>query len=269
MSPEDYAAQLRRTKDREYRKRRALKLLRGIPTNLIPADEARDHVQRLNNLGWSFNALEEMAGGAISSVTLGNLATGRHSTVERKTAAAALAIPYTLAPSARVSDEALVPTLGARRRVHAMLRLGWNHAAMRPLAGDTTHISRGTYSTISARRWRQVDAFYQAHCMTPGPSSTTVARARAAGFAPPLAWDDHIDHADASPVGDQKGRARDGIDPVTVDRILRGDYTLPSTPFEKAEVCRRWVANGGSLRQLGAETGWKVERYYRRSEGAA
>lgn len=273
MSPDEYAADLRRAKDRDYRKRRALKQLRGIPTSLLPADEAGAHVRRLNDLGWSFNALEAMAGGAVTSVTLGNLATGRHPAVERKTAAVVLAIPYTLAPSARVPDVALVPLLGARRRVHALMRLGWNHAAMKTLIGDTSHIARASYTTLSARRWRLVDAMYETHCMTPGPSQMTANRARAAGFAPPLAWDDQIDHPDARPVGDHGPRGRHGIDTVTVDRILNGDYGLPSTPAEKAEVCRRWVANGGTTRQLAKATGWKIERYLRlrdlREEGAA
>lgn len=265
MSPDDYAAERRREQDRVYRKRRALKQLRGVPTSLVPADEARTHIRRLNDLGWSFNALEAMVDGAISSVTLGNLVNGTHPNIERKTASAALAIPYTLAPRDSVPDVGLVPLIGARRRVHAMLRLGWNHAAMRPLCGDTTHIARASYATLSARRWRMVDAFYQAHCMTPGPSHTTANRARCSGFIPPLAWDD-IDDPDATPVGDQAPRQRDGIDPVTVDRILNGDYGLPSTPAEKSEVCRRWVANGGTTHQLAKETGWKVERYYRRND---
>lgn len=259
----------RRVVDRRYRKTYLMKQLNGIPTSLIPSKPAADHINRLVALGWSFKALEYMAGEHITDVTLNNLATGRHDTCERKTAAAALAIPYTLAPNALVDDTAFIPLLGARRRVQALLRLGWNHATMRRHAGvDTSHIVRGTYQSLTARKWRAIDNMYQQLCMTPGPSHITTNRARTAGFAPPLAWL-AIDNPDAHPSG--MGHLITGtndIDPVTVDRILGGDWRLPSTPAEKTEVCRRWVAQGGSLRQLGKVTGWKTERYYTMGEAA-
>jgi hypothetical protein len=254
-----------------YRKTRALKRLHGIETSLLPADDVRAHVQRLTELGWSRNALEGMTGGAISRVTFANLLNGKTAgAVERRTAALVLAIPYTLAPGPKVADNSQVPVLGAKRRVQAMLRLGWSHDNMRPLATtDTTHVARASYPILSARRWRLIDAMYQQHCMTPGPSPITANRARAAGLASPLAWDDDIDNPDATPVGDQTPSQSSGIDHVTVERILNGDYHLPSTPAEKAEVCRRWVADGRVLYQLGKATGWKIERYYRLDQGSA
>ena len=55
----------------------------------------------------------------------------------------------------------------------------------------------------------------------------------------------------------------DDIDHAAVERIISGDWRLQCSPSDKAEVCRRWVRNGGSLRDLERLTGWATHRYYR------
>lgn len=52
-------------------------------------------------------------------------------------------------------------------------------------------------------------------------------------------------------------------DHAVVERILGGEWTMHSGPAEKAEVCRRWHASGGSLKALGNLTGWRVARHFR------
>ncbi len=95
-----------RIMDARYRKEYNYRRYLGIPTSLVPADEARAHVNRLLDLGWSSNALEQMADNKVSSTGLLYLAQGRHATIERKTQAAVLGIPYTLAPTPTVDDTA-------------------------------------------------------------------------------------------------------------------------------------------------------------------
>jgi hypothetical protein len=259
----------KRVMDRRYRKQRALRVLRGEPTSLTDATPARDHIRSMIGHGWSYTALEHMAEGRVTDMTLNNLASGVHATVERKTAATALGIPYTLAPTAAVPDEALVPTRSAQRRVHALLRLGWTHAALRAEVGtDTSHLARGSYQQMTAKRWRLVAAMYEELCMTPGPSDTTATRARAAGFAPPLAWTE-IDDPDARPLGFNRRSGHPGdIDPVVVDRLLAGER-VPSSRAEKEEAMRRWVAAGRSARSLAAIHQWNDGRYNPREDGAA
>lgn len=254
------ATDRRRIQDRRYRKTRALKLLRGEPTSLTDATDAAAHIRAMFDLGWSFNALEQMAGGAVSSVTLNNLADARHPTVERNTHAAATSIPWTLAPTPLVDDTAHVPTIGAARRVHALMRLGWPHAELRARGIESSHLSRGTYRQMTAGKWRKVDAVYRELCMSVGPSTTTATRARAAGHASPLAWDDHIDVPDARPVGATKPGTDKAIDHVVVARLVAGER-VPSTPAEKREAMRRWVADGKSARSLAVMHGWNDMRY--------
>lgn len=191
------ATDRRRVTDAQYRKRYNYKRHLGVPTSLIPADDTQAHVARLVDLGWSCSALAHMTSG-VTDTTVVNIYRGHHPMIERDTAAAVMRIPYTLAPGPDVPDEALIPTLGAERRVHALMRGHWNHAAMRKIAGDTTHLARGTYGQMLARRWRAVDAMFRDLCMTVGPSPTTARRAEAAGMIPALAWS-NIDDPDETP----------------------------------------------------------------------
>lgn len=66
----------------------------------------------------------------------------------------------------------------------------------------------------------------------------------------------------------QTGYRRPRVDPAQVDeavvlRIIGGAWRMRCSPSEKAEVCRRWVRSGRSLRQLETLTGWATHRYYR------
>ena len=191
----------RRVVDARYRKVYNYKQVRGIPTSLVPADKAAARLGRLLDLGWSGTALEQMTGGTVTSATLINLRDMRYPRIGRATAASVMALPITVAPNEQVADESLIPTLGAQRRVQALMRLGWNHAALQNECGfNTTHFVRGTYAQTLARRWRVVDDVYRRLLMTIGPSTTTARRAERAGFAPPLAWTD-VDDPDEKPAG--------------------------------------------------------------------
>lgn len=57
-------------------------------------------------------------------------------------------------------------------------------------------------------------------------------------------------------------------DDAVVERVLGGDWRLPATPSERAEVCERWVASGRSLYRLAQLTGWRPDRYYRHKDAA-
>jgi hypothetical protein len=253
--------------DRQYRKQRQLKLHRGIPTSLVPADKAVQHLARMLALGWSLNALEQMAAVPITSEGLRLVATGRHATITRQTAAAIMSIPHTLAPGPGVDDQTLVPVTGARRRVHALMRLQWPHSELRAKGIESSHLARGTYTQMAARKWRAVAAVYEELCMTIGPSEASGTRARRAGHPAPLAWGEQIDDPNAQPAGLKRTNAI-GIDDVVVRELL-ALRTVPSTREEKEEAMRRWVAAGNSARSLALAHGWNDGRYGPRKDGAA
>lgn len=265
------ATDRRRVIDSQYRREYALKVYRGVPTSPMPSDEAGAHIRAMYDLGWSYDALEAMTGGRVSNSQLANIANGVFPTAHRATVAAILSVPYTLAPSDNVPNTCLIPTLGAQRRVLALMRLGWRHSDMERIGGiDTAHFARATYPTTTARKWRLIANLYDELQMKLGPSSKTAAAARTRRLAPPLAWN-NIDDPNETPVRNPHENARglDVIDRAVVSRLLAGERVPTSTKAEKEEAMRRWLEQGRPARQLARMHGWNDGRYNPRQEPAA
>lgn len=191
-------------RDRRVRKVYRYKTACGIPTSLLDAAPYRRHLERVVGLGWTLNSLESL--GDTSHQTFRLLLKDRHPTIERKTAAAVAALPYSYQVPDAMPAEAFVPTEGATRRVRALLALGWTRAdvqaavtALDPTI-NVSHVGSGTYPRIRADKWRAVAAVYDQLHMTVGPSTIGRTRARKAGHQPPLAWDD-IDDPAETPTG--------------------------------------------------------------------
>jgi hypothetical protein len=184
----------------KLRKRRiTLQQLQGIPTGLIDATPIRNNLNRLHQLGWSYEALSAIHGqGTPAALRL--IAAGVSKKAERKFEAVA-DIPYTLAVPASVADTMWVPTLGATRRVRALLRQGWRHQDLHEYAGRSVAVfATGTYTRTKAIDWRIVAGLYDQLSMSDGGSQKTATRAQRLGYAPPLAWD-NIDNPDEQPTG--------------------------------------------------------------------
>jgi hypothetical protein len=172
---------------------------------------------------------------------------------------------------AAIGRPATVPKHGLVRRVHALQAIGWTQPQIAAAAGLSIKTLRNPLlrgSTAYRCTHEAVAEAFERLCMTLPPETTPQQRRDAAyartvaarnGWAPPLAWDD-IDDPDERPkVGTQDDR-RDAIDPVTVDRLLAGQH-VPSTPTEKREAMRRWLAAGRSERSLCVAHGWNEGRY--------
>lgn len=242
-----------------YRKRRALAELRGEPVAPIAAAPLRQHVKRLLDLGWGTPAI--LAAARVDATPTGLLliANGRSVRAERKFAPI-LRLPISLRVPEQVPDHMLVPSLGSCRRIRALMALGWRHEDMSGLLGGRSshHLSAHRHKTINAHDWRLVDAAYETLAGTPGPASRSRQRAAQKGYVPPLAWSD-IDDPNETPTTQPKADV--GIDEVRVREVLDGAWRLATTPAEKAEVVRRWTAQGRSLAELERHTGWNANRY--------
>ena len=243
----------------QYRKRRALAELRGVPVSPIPAAPLRAHVKQLMDLGWGTPAI--LAAAQVDATPAGLLliANGRSVRAERKFAPI-LRLPISLAVPDHVPDHMLVPSLGSCRRIRALMALGWRHEDMSGLLGGRSshHLSAHRHKTINAHDWRLVDAAYETLAGTPGPASRSRQRAAQKGYLPPLAWTDIDDPAEVPTI---VGDRRVGFDEVRVQEVLDGAWRLATTPEEKVEVVRRWIAQGRSLAELERNTGWKASRY--------
>lgn len=164
----------------------------------------------------------------------------------------------------------LVDAAGAHRRLQALACLGWSTAELsRRLGKHRSYLlkvmrnDRIQVETAAIIR-RLYDELSMTWCTT-STANRTAAAARAAGWRPPLAWDDHdLDDPAARPRAGRGGRP-DVADENVVLRILSGEWRLPATPAERLEVARRWTSSGGSASELERRTGWNVARDARRA----
>lgn len=245
--------------DRERRRRTTLAQLNGQPTSMIPAPPIRNQLRRLAALGWSYEALAAWYGTGTGAA-LNLIATGHTSKSERKFEGITH-LPYTVAVPDHIGDNLWVPTLGARRRIRGLLRLGWKHDDLEEYVGRSTHaFASGTYLRTRAIDWRIVAATYEQLSAATGQSTKTASRAEAMGYAPPFAWND-IDNPNEQPHEPVVTETIE-VDPVVVERLLAGDR-VPSTVAEKDEAMRRWRAFGKSEASLCNLHGWKQSRYGR------
>lgn len=101
-------------------------------------------------------------------------------------------------------EHATVPAIGTRRRLQALAALGWSQREIARRL-DVTQAQVHLWATdtgptfVLATTAAPIAALYEQLCMTPGPAARTRAYAAAAGWAPPLAWDDDIDDPAARP----------------------------------------------------------------------
>jgi len=95
---------------------------------------------------------------------------------------------------------------GTRRRLRALAAIGWHSDAISEITGiHPKQIQE--YTSANSRRHvvyvstaRIVEDVYDKLSMTHGPSVITTSRAKAKGWAPPLAWDDdELDDPEARP----------------------------------------------------------------------
>lgn len=165
-----------------------------------------------------------------------------------------------------------VDATGTRRRIHALMALGWPSREIAARCGWTTGEA---VLEVSRRNWVQtktaetIARVYDHLSMTLGPSDATRRRAIAKGWAPPLAWDciDTDPHPKGLATADS--RAWDDYDETVVERILAGEWRTRARLPERLAVVAVWAADGLSTNEIERRTGWNVRRDQRRSEGTA
>lgn len=241
------------------RKLNALEVHRGVQMLYSP-DQVRAVVDPWRRMGLSLGAISVAANlGCQYSSALNKTLRGENSGARRSTYQALAAVTED-----DFADQAKVYGDLTRQRINSLMAAGHRLNDM-PInnAGQWRH--RRYVSVITARNIR---AYFQAHEFKIGPDRHTESRARNAGHLPPLSWDDpgtlgwpnteHVvveDHPD------------DDIDWAVVERVLAGDFTVPTNRAERTEVVRTWATTGQSLAELARRSGWKPERYYRANGG--
>jgi hypothetical protein len=213
----------------------------------VPAHDTRARLQDLVHAHVPLRTIARAAG--LSDTAVNHIVSGQHKRVRRNTAERVAALNL-----ADVYDQAsgLVPSVGAVRRVQALMALGWRKADLADQGVPAGQLVARSRDLIGVTRWRQVREVYDRLSMTPGPSQAARDRAAARGYLPPLAWDEEtIDDPRATTQDGEEGEA--ALDCVAVDRAVdmaAADAScgtdLPLTQDERIAVVRRLTARGSS-----------------------
>lgn len=242
---------------RRFKKQYELRLLAGERIRYTP-DEVAEIIGPWIRMGFTENAIRTAAGLSPGHPLLGT-------TIKATSYHAIAALTDTDFDAA-----AIIPSDLTKRRIGSLMAVGH---PLKDMPINACGLWR-TRDRIACGIARGIRDYYAAHEFQIGPSRITATKARNAGHVPPLAWDDP--RTVAWPTG-RPGRItgaiadRDRIndlDPIVVERFLARDFTpgLWATKAEKREIVRRWDGTHNELARL---TGWKIERYTDRQDGAA
>lgn len=264
-----------------YMKRWRYERAHGL-TRTTPIEPVSAHVHELLDAGWSLRSIADAAG-CDPAVVL-RLKKRDQTRIRKDIAERVLAVTDDKL-LARSNAEGFVRNLGARRRIQALLTVGWRHQDI-SAAMLTSDAAVGTRSPavlhqrgewIARRSHDAVCAAYDRLAMTPGPSDKTRRLAAKYGYTPPLAWDeDTIDNPaalpntggeTADPAGDgwdeldaERAAAEfgaDALDEIAVERIMAGTFRVPlnSRAPELPEAVRRLAARGLNDAEIGERIG--------------
>lgn len=255
-----------------YNRKRTRGLLYGTWAPLVDAAPVREHLAALSAAGIGWKRAAVLAGVAPSTVSKllygrpgGQASRGRvderpTQRVRPETARRLFAVR----PSLDVMlDDARVDATGTHRRLQALACLGWSDRQL----GLRLGVDSGNYGAlmrqrkVSAARARDVVRLYD-ELWRSGPPETdrhtrysasrARNRARAAGWAPPMAWDDDtIDDPAAAP-----GERLDAVAAPTGPAARRRGYTDADALVEDVEVLvSSGVVINAALARLGVKRG--------------
>jgi hypothetical protein len=227
----------------------------------VDAAPVTAHIESLRVAGIGVDQIARLAGITSSHVRelVPHARTGRRpiQRVRLETAQRLLAIPATDANRASRSH---VDATGTRRRLQALVAIGWTQAALAiELSRSTTSLTRTMSSeAVTAQTARQVSDLFERlwdmrpqHATYDELAATEAARALAAshGWPPPMAWD-NID-TDPSPYADPPDVTND-LDEIAIERAEAGDGVRLEhlTLAEQNEVVRRLTERGKSIRDI-------------------
>lgn len=183
----------------QWRKRWKIDNDRGIK-RIVDASTAEAHVKALvRGHGLSLRGIADAAG--ISAYVVSDLNRGLKAKVSRETERKLLAVTAEHVLG-RPNAEGFVPNIGGRRRIQALMAMGWRHQDLTPMLGiNTGNIIHQQGDWFTKRKHDAIKDLYDRLWDKRGPATTlSINRVIKAGYAPPLAWDDDtIDDPNARP----------------------------------------------------------------------
>lgn len=228
---------------------------------LVPAAPVHEHLVALRASGIGVERIATLANISVSHVR--ELAGPRRGDRRIRPCTATRILRITV-DAAEGAPRSQVDATGTRRRLQALIAIGWSLEALATdLARRPSSLRRNlTSSSVTVRTSRDVATLYERLLLTPPPQGTSeervaadIARAHAIAnnWQPPLAWDD-ID-LDPSPHAIGKEPPPDGVDAIAVERALAGDGVVYDdlTPTEQQTVVALLSARGRSIRDIATQ----------------
>lgn len=224
---------------------------RAYVRRTVPAGPVAEHLRGLLELGATRGAIADVAGlhtSGVCKVLRGQSRSLRPGTARRMLAVSIQDVMRRPAPAG------FVPAVGARRRISALLALGWRHEDITAAAGGVRSavvlnqvgdlVGRSTHDALCRA--------YTALSMTTGPSERTRRRAAAAGYAPPLAWEDaELDRVDADVATTQTSvRSGERRQHVMAELVEDTAWLVRAGAGITQVSARLFISPAGLLRQL-------------------
>lgn len=263
-----------------YEQHRVRQQAYGRWNGLIDAQPVRDHVRALQAAGLGLKRIAAKTGvphGTLWKLIYGKPGYEPSKRVRPDTAARVLALQAVTLDD--LGARRPVDPTGTRRRLQALVALGWSQAKLAGRLGmQPTNFTRVILGPgdVAAATARATKALYDELWDQAPPENAHRDRIAAArsrnracelGWPSPLAWDDNtIDDPLAGPdlgAGPGDEVEPDDVDVVAVLRRMAGDRTVPLTAQERAEVVHRMIGQGISKRDIELRTGVNVHRVLR------
>lgn len=217
-----------------YRRRRAY----GLPTNeSVDATPVREHLQALIKRGVGPALIGKLADVEITAINrLVYPIRGREAKqVSVKNARKLLSVPLPEIPADTLTT---VDAAGSRRRVQALVVLGWSvvwQAGQIGIDQGVLYKLTGGAERVSARTARRLAELYDRYWNVAPPVSRAVSMCRRAaqerGWLPPLAWDDDLIDLPDADLAVELSRRTAAMDSAELHRCYRASLEGDRSPL--------------------------------------
>lgn len=227
----------------------------------VDAAPVREHIRALRVAGIGVEQIALLAGISTSHVReLADPGRNGNPGIRRVRPETAQRVLCVRTDQANRAPRSHVVATGTRRRLQALVAIGWPHDQLASRLGrSSAGLRRSMLSdSVTAQTAQDVGALYEQLWNLRPPQSTDDQRAAAdarafaaeRGWLPPLAWDD-ID-TDPDPRHHTGLGETYDFDEIAIERALAGDGVRLEhlTPAEQEEVVRRLTERGKSIRDI-------------------